>query len=285
VFLDYGCGTGVFTELLQTVLPGWRACGADIVENALDKARNRCPTAAFCHLDGLANQQFDLVFSHHVLEHVQNLEVTVSRLAELTAPGSVMVCIMPCGNADSLEHGICSARRGGIDADSANRFFFEDEGHLRRLSAAELGAMASRHGFRLRDQLFANHYYGALKWLTDQSPEWLRGVLDPAAAVDAQARLWLTRLRRRVLWLRFLRRPPSLLVPGMEWRLQKRERSILETGALILSNPVTIFSGVVDRWLQRADEREWRSRRYDDRGSEMYLVFMRDDVSTNAFDS
>jgi SAM-dependent methyltransferase len=274
-FLDYGCGTGVFTALLQRTLPGWRACGSDIVDLALEKARERCPGGEFVRLEQLAGRSFDFVFSHHVLEHVQNLDETLAHLAQLTRPGGAMIVIMPCGNAGSLEHDICSARRDGIDASRGNRFFFEDEGHLRRLTTAELSAAAAVHGFSVRSQSFANHHHGALKWLTEQSPDWLKRTLDPAVAIDAAARNWLAAFRRRVLRLRFLRRPPSLLIPGMEWRLQKRDRSTLETAALILSNPVTIVSGIVERRLQARDEQEWIERASDERGSEMYIVFVR----------
>jgi SAM-dependent methyltransferase len=276
-FMDYGCGTGVFTELLQRTLPGWHACGSDIVDVALEKAVQRCPNAEFVRLGELAGRQFDFVFSHHVLEHVQNLDETLLHLAQLTRSGGTMMVIMPCGNPGSLEHELCSARRDGIEAGRGNRFFFEDEGHLRRLTSAQLVAAVRVHGFSPTRQYFANQHYGALKWLTEQSPQWLKRTFDPAAAIDDRARQWLAALRRRVLRLRFLRRPPSMLVPGMEWRLQKPRRSPLEMLALCVSNPVTIVSGSVDRWLQRAAEREWSERAADEAGSEMYLVFAKDD--------
>ena len=70
-FLDFGCGTGVFTELLQGLLPQWQASGVDIVDVALRKARERAPAARFCSIEELGDHaRFDLVFSHHVLEHV-----------------------------------------------------------------------------------------------------------------------------------------------------------------------------------------------------------------------
>jgi SAM-dependent methyltransferase len=272
-FLDFGCGTGVFTELLQRELPGWQATGAEIVDVAVRKARERVPSARFCALEELAGDAgFDLVFSHHVLEHVQDLDRTLEQLGRLTKPGGTLVAILPCGNAGSLEHRLCLSRLDGIDPRRGNRFFFEDEGHLRRLTSAQLTDAASHYGFAPRTLAFANHYYGALKWMTEQTPAWLKRVIDPAMAADPQERNWLRTLRRHVLWLRFLRRPPSLLVPGMEWRLQKPDRSFLETAALVASNPATIFSGAVDRWLQRSDEDEWKERAGDERGSEMFVV-------------
>ena len=45
--LDFGCGTGVFTSILQQALPGWRVCGTDISQLALAKARARFPACTF----------------------------------------------------------------------------------------------------------------------------------------------------------------------------------------------------------------------------------------------
>lgn len=282
-FLDFGCGTGVFTELLQRALPGWQAFGAEIVDVAVRKARERVPSAHFCALEELpADLRFDLVFSHHVLEHVQDLDRTLDLLGRLTQPGGTLIAILPCGNAGSLEHRLCRSRADGIDPRVGNRFFFEDEGHLRRLTSAQLTDAAAHYGFAPRTLAFANHYYGALTWLTEQTPEWLKRVIDPAKAREPDDREWLRALRRRVLWLRFLRRPPSLLVPGMEWRLQKPKRSVLETAALVVSNPATIFSGFVERWLQRKDEREWIERAADERGSEMFVVLAKGAAATDA---
>src|SRR5688572_28700533 len=41
--LDFGCGQGVFTEVLRQTLPGWRVSGTDLSSEALQAARKRFP--------------------------------------------------------------------------------------------------------------------------------------------------------------------------------------------------------------------------------------------------
>src|SRR5215470_17543232 len=76
--LDFGCGTGVFTAVLADALPGWEIFGTDISTEAVKKASSRVAGARFFMLsdprfDSLAA---DFAFTHHVLEHVPDLNVT-----------------------------------------------------------------------------------------------------------------------------------------------------------------------------------------------------------------
>src|SRR5262249_3679663 len=155
-FLDFGCGTGVFTEVLADALPGWTAFGTDIVETALVKARSRVPSATFAPLDDLSGR-FDLIFSHHVLEHVMDIRETAARIGRLCAPNGVALNILPCGNPGSFESDICAAVRDGVDPERSNRFYFEDESHLRRLTSDQLVEILDAAGLAPKDVLFANH--------------------------------------------------------------------------------------------------------------------------------
>jgi methylase of polypeptide subunit release factors len=51
VVLDFGCGNGVFTEVLASALPNWLVLGTDISQNALSRARTNVPGATFFLLD------------------------------------------------------------------------------------------------------------------------------------------------------------------------------------------------------------------------------------------
>ncbi len=46
-------------------------------------------------------------------------------------PESSMLHFMPCGNEGSYEYNVCLLRSDGINTELENRFFFEDEGHVR----------------------------------------------------------------------------------------------------------------------------------------------------------
>jgi trans-aconitate methyltransferase len=273
-FLDFGCGTGVFTEVLMRALPGWSAHGTEIVSNALSRAASRCPGARFSGIEEVSGT-FDLVFSHHVLEHVSNLDETMGLVARHCADGGTVLHIMPCGNEGSLEQRICAAVRNGIEPDKGNRFFFEDDGHLRRLTSAQLRAAFARHGFEVSHELFANHYYGALLLLSEQTPDWIRTTLDPARAADAAGARFIADVRKKLLRLRLFRRPPSLLFKGAEWRLSKAHLGWREYLALVAGNPLTLTCGVADRWIRRREENEWSERRTDPSGSEMFIAARR----------
>src|ERR1700676_1908723 len=45
--LDYGCGNGVFTEIMREALPQWDIFGCDISEKAIANAKNRFPECTF----------------------------------------------------------------------------------------------------------------------------------------------------------------------------------------------------------------------------------------------
>ena len=123
--LDFGCGTGVFTAVLKSVLRDWEVCGTDISRNAVEIAQAKLSNCSFYQLAECENLhgQFDFIFTHHVLEHVSDLHKTIATLADLLKPSGVMLHILPCADTGSLEHKICMMRRDGIIGDSETRFF------------------------------------------------------------------------------------------------------------------------------------------------------------------
>ena len=74
--LDFGCGNGVFADVIKQALPaGWKVYGTDISEIAVENAKKRYPGCVFFVADDreFINKRFDFLFTHHVLEHVYNL--------------------------------------------------------------------------------------------------------------------------------------------------------------------------------------------------------------------
>jgi hypothetical protein len=61
----------------------------------------------------------------------------------------------------------------------------------------------------------------------------------------------------------------------LEWRLAKPRLSWIEWAALVASNPRTRGSRAADREIDAQEEREWRERRDDPAGSEMFVVSRR----------
>jgi SAM-dependent methyltransferase len=271
--LDFGCGTGVFTRVLRGALPGWRIAGTEISANALAIARKFSDDIEYVGPGDPALDRggFDLVFSHHVLEHVADLPSTADLIASLIRPGGAMLHVLPCGNRNSLEWRLCRLHRHGFDPSLGNRFFFEDEGHVRRLTSDQLCAAWQAHGFVPVAASFANHFAGAVKYYSGETFERAMSVVRSEDAVN-QAAGWILRIAKAALSVCWLARQP--------WAVLNRKRatgirSARDLALVIGCLPCAPLSFAADRLIDAAADREWRSRRGDPSGSEMYVALRR----------
>ena len=80
--IDFGCGAGVFTEVIRQALPTYNVYGTDFSQRAIKKAEARYKNCIFIHsMDNrLKSMKFDFLFTHHVLEHVYDLESVAAEL-------------------------------------------------------------------------------------------------------------------------------------------------------------------------------------------------------------
>lgn len=272
--LDFGCGQGVMTGVLRKALgSGWKIYGSDISSVAVNNARQRYPDCTFFTPNDpqFAGKKFDFLFTHHVLEHVAAMDDIVAQIDARLKPHAAMLHILPCGNEGSLEHRVAQLRRDGIDPQLGNRFFFEDEGHLRRLRSDELEALFGRIGFRLAHAAFRNQDHGTLDWITQSPPSLLRKLLDLSAAKGPAERAELKALRRRLLFWWALRYP-SVFVAS---RLSHGRRSLRDYALGLMALPLFPVSKLADRYINRRARREWETRRHELNGSEMFLFLQR----------
>ena len=111
--LDFGCGNGVFTEIIREALPGWKVYGTDISAKAVVNAKMRYLDCTFLEENSpdLTDKKFDFVFTHHVFEHVFNLSEVFFHMTVYLKPESSMLHFLPCGNKGSYEYNICQLRR------------------------------------------------------------------------------------------------------------------------------------------------------------------------------
>jgi SAM-dependent methyltransferase len=270
--LDFGCGNGVFTDVLREALPEWTVYGVDISTIAVGHARDRYPDCTFFTASdpAYADRRFDFLFTHHVLEHVDDVgRVWREMAALLRTSASAMLHVLPCGNPGSFEHGLCLRRRDGIDPSREGRWYLDDVGHLRRLDTERMTRLARDNGFRLSAQKYACHFWGTVHWMTEHGSAYAAQFVDPASGRTVADR-WSLRATRFVM----------SAVAGARRHARPRPRPpgaplAARLKAVIGRSVVRPLCEQVDRYVARRDEREWTTRRGDPAGSEMYLYFTR----------
>ena len=217
----------------------------------------------------LAGRKFDLVFTHHVLEHALDLEEMLDRIIGMLKPESSMLHFVPCGNPGSYEHSIASWRTDGIDRERGNRFFFEPAEHVRRLTTEELQELCRARGFQLERELYTGQHHGAIHRITGWA---LRDVLefaDPSRAIDDRARWKLRRARLHLTTIAALRLPARLF----RRLLAKKDKRFEHYLLILLGAPVHVVSALVDRYYKARARAEWETRNQDRAGGEMILLF------------
>jgi SAM-dependent methyltransferase len=273
--LDFGCGNGVLTDIIRQALPAWTVFGTDLSRKALSNARTRFPKCTFIERDdpSLRSNAFDFVFSNHVIEHVADLDDVLDQMNDALGRKGSMLHLLPCGNPGSYEHDLCMLRTDGINPKLGNRFFFEDEGHVRRLTTDQLRGPLESRGHTLVRGYYSNQYWGAVEWLTGpiSSVGFLREVTDPSRAVDRSAARKLLRMRIFLTAITLLRLHAEICSRLLSRRLKKLPRIVV--AAMLL--PFYIVSKPVDARVKRAAAREWQTKKFQPSGSEMALYFKR----------
>ena len=269
--LDFGCGNGSFSQMLADTLPGWTVVGSDISAIALSNSSANTRGVSFASLDSLkeAPETFDLIFSHHVLEHVPDLDEAWQLFRIISTRRAVALIVMPCGNAGSLEHRLCALRRDGIDFSREGRFVFDDEPHVRRATSERLQDAAAKAGFTLIQAHYSQQFWSQLWPFAQKSLREIAVLVDPSHATSATAAVRLWGYRALIMGVALASKPTLYrwrLKPRQARRLGDHVRHALALAGSVVSTPLT-------RWLRYMDEREWRTRNTDSRGAEMYLAF------------
>lgn len=278
--LDFGCGKGVLTALVKEALPRWDVYGTDLSSFAVNMARGSYPDCTFFSpgAQEFAGKKFDLLFTHHVLEHVWDLTDALIDIDGYLKPDCGVVHCMPCGNPGSFEHDFSLLIADGTEADQENRFFYEDVGHLRRATSDELRDACHAHGHVLAEAYYYNHYFGGLE-LFSRSWRFVLDVTNAARAVDADARRKLQRLRYYLLPIAVLRVTSNKFERAwkkQEKSLKKKERRIFADYALLAAGLIPyLFAKPVDRyWINKA-LKEWGEKKSDPKAAGMFLYFTR----------
>ena len=284
--LDFGCGHGELTGELATRYATATVEGCDFSPTAVALARQTFPRARFWAItpDEIERRrgQYDLIVTHHVLEHVDDLAGAAATLATLCAPDGQMIHMMPSGNPGGLDWRVARTFVDGIQANSSNRFINEDPGHLRRMTSAEVEALFAPHGFRLASQRFRSHFWGSVEWAS-QNPLIALRIANP---LSWKSRAPLRGLAYTALYFSaFLVRSPVLILGKLVEKANRQFRARTQrlawwkwaillpaAAASLVLAPIGVLG---DRWIRNKAEREWVERQSDPTGGEMFLVFAR----------
>jgi len=271
--LDFGCGNGVLTEVIRQALPSWNIYGTDISKTAVSNARLRYPECSFFEANRPDHTQkkFDFVFTHHVFEHVFNLTEVFNQMSEYLKFESSMLHFLPCGNEGSYEYSICQLREDGIDTELENRFFFEEVGHVRRLTTDEFCKLCQTKDFELQKEFYSNQYYGAIDWITNSNPRFVLMFSDTSQALNKNSKQKLRKVKMCLIFITVLRLPAQIVTKL--WR--KKNKQLKHYIVLLMGLPFFVFSSPVDKYWKRKAREEWDTKKFERNGSEMCLYFSR----------
>ncbi|HRJ30861.1 MAG TPA: class I SAM-dependent methyltransferase [Cyclobacteriaceae bacterium] len=271
VALDFGCGKGDFTILLKQLLPGWRVVGLDISAVAIQKARELYPQLEFHLLNEFQpdNLKFDLIFSHHVLEYVPDLDYVLSKFESWSSKNAIMLHVIPCGNYAGLEYRIASLVNG-VNTENG-LYFFEHTAHKKRYSDNEFIQAATANGFAHRGSWFVDQYWGAVEWITRSNRTFLNFItpLHKAISTGAFLRILLTRLFFYFLFMaRYSYFNFNRARRKASWNVG---RKILFLGVACMYIPSMFFNYL----LLFVVDIEWKLSNQSRGGGKMYLFFTR----------
>lgn len=279
--LEYGCGPGVFTAAVKGALPSLRLHGCDISSVAVAKARQRCRNVDFRvvedGVDPFEPESFDLIYTHHVLEHVQDLKTVLGAIARMLKPGGKVLHIVPCANAGSIEHRISSLKRHANAP--AGCFCCDDPSHVRRLTSEQLRGACAAIGLALVEDRYANQFWGGIDYLTNEYHWTLLKWLNPLGGAGWGAKLGLAAIMLVLFPLSLARRGPDFVLQTVRRPLSTGKKTLFSAlvPLAVIGRP---FARGINYLLNVLAEREWRTNNTQPNGSEMYLLFKKTNGSS-----
>ena len=270
--LDFGCGRGIFTQVIKKALPGWKIFGCDISSEAIESAKKNSPGINFFVLGDkdYSGLKVDFIHSHHVLEHTFDEIITAGEMASFAGNHCFMLHSLPCNHEGSLEYKLAHWTKNGFDAPTG-KFFFEDTAHIRRMNSMQAAALFTPFGFRLARENYSNQFWGAIKWIAESNFGTVWKIANPMRANSFSSFISLAIWREWFLlcWFCFFTayafRPTD---HGKYYYLKKFIQVICFLLFFWLAIPVTMFVTAKAR-------KEWELNKDAKSGTDMFLFFER----------
>jgi SAM-dependent methyltransferase len=133
--LDFGCGTGEF--LLTMKKKGWTIAGVEPSNLAREKADNLLGITTLQSLKGLGKNKFSAITLWHVLEHVPDLNETLSTFHQLLDKHGALFVAVPNYQSSDAQH--YKQYWAGFDVPR----------HLWHFSKESMTQLLNRNGFEL----------------------------------------------------------------------------------------------------------------------------------------
>jgi SAM-dependent methyltransferase len=111
--LDVGCGLGEMVAFLSAELASVRFTGIDFSPGAIESCRRRLPEHSWAVADVVADdlpRPFDAVICSELLEHLDEPETALVRIASSLTPGGVIVVTVPNGKVFDTERAVGHVR-------------------------------------------------------------------------------------------------------------------------------------------------------------------------------
>jgi SAM-dependent methyltransferase len=111
--LDVGCGVGEMEGFLADRLPGRAFTGIDLSPVAIDSCRRRMPSLDWRVVDIVRDELptgFDVVLCSELLEHLDQPDLALNRIAETVRPGGIAIVTVPSGRVFPTERAVGHVR-------------------------------------------------------------------------------------------------------------------------------------------------------------------------------
>jgi len=133
--MDFGCGTGQFLRKSQQA--GWKITGVEPSTPAREEANRLTNATITASIDSNSGQLNDVITLWHVLEHIPNLNDTISTLKKLLQPAGTLFIAVP--NPESW------------DAQQYSRFWagYDVPRHLWHFTQRNMTALLKKHQLKL----------------------------------------------------------------------------------------------------------------------------------------
>ena len=142
--LDIGCGTGAQLDNIRKIFPDSETHGVDINKLAIEKAKDSGHKVYCGRFEDIVfpSGYFDVVYSLHVIEHVECPDLFLQKCLDLLSPEGIVLIETP--NTDSLDYRMLKKRHWGGYHAPRHWYLFNIETfrHLSKRLNAEIVASA-----------------------------------------------------------------------------------------------------------------------------------------------